>query len=84
LYGITQPLPNNTTLTHVWTHLNEEDAGKTGLGVYADGMVKLDKIVGELTKTLKDLGIEDNTIVVFSTDNGAEIMFWPDGGMTPF
>jgi len=74
----------NSTLTHVWTHLNEEDEGKTGLGVYADGMVKLDKIVGELTQTLKDLGIEENTIVVFATDNGAEIMFWPDGGMTPF
>ncbi len=74
----------NTTLTHVWTHLNEEDEGETGLGVYADGMVKLDKIVGELTKTLEDLGIEENTIVIFGTDNGAELIFWPDGGMTPF
>ncbi len=74
----------NTTLTHVWTHLNEEDEGETGLGVYADGMVKLDKIVGELTKTLEDLGIDENTIVIFGTDNGAELIFWPDGGMTPF
>jgi len=47
-------------------------------------MVKLDKIVGELTQTLTDLGIEENTIVIFGTDNGAEIIFWPDGGMTPF
>jgi arylsulfatase len=54
------------------------------LGIYADGMVKLDKIVGELTQTLADLGIEENTIVIFGTDNGAEIIFWPDGGMTPF
>ena len=49
----------NATLTHVWTHLNEEDKGKTGLGVYADGMVKLDKIVGELTKVLEDLGVDE-------------------------
>ena len=74
----------NSTLMHVWTHLTDEQEGKTGLGVYADGMVKLDKIVGELTKTLTDLGIEENTIVIFGTDNGAEIIFWPDGGMTPF
>jgi len=74
----------NSTLMHVWTHLTDEEEGKTGLGVYADGMVKLDRIVGELTKTLTDLGIEENTIVIFGTDNGAEIIFWPDGGMTPF
>lgn len=74
----------NSTLMHVWTHLTDEQEGKTGLGVYADGMVKLDKIVGELTKTLTELGIEENTIVIFGTDNGAEIIFWPDGGMTPF
>ena len=74
----------NSTLMHVWTHLTDEEEGETGLGVYADGMVKLDRIVGELTKTLTDLGIEDNTIVIFGTDNGAEIIFWPDGGMTPF
>jgi len=74
----------NATTTHVWTHLNEEDNGKTGLGIYADAMVKLDNIVGELTQTVKDLGIEENTIIIFGTDNGAEIVFWPDGGMTPF
>jgi arylsulfatase len=74
----------NSTLMHVWTHLTDEESEKTGLGLYADGMVKLDKIVGELTQTLTDLGIEENTIVIFGTDNGAEIIFWPDGGMTPF
>ena len=74
----------NSTLMHVWTHLTDDEAGQTGLGVFADGMIKLDKIVGELTQSLKDLGVEDNTIVIFSTDNGAEIIFWPDGGMTPF
>ena len=74
----------NSTLMHVWTHLTDDEEGKTGLGIYADGMVKLDKIVGELTQTLADLGIEENTIVIFGTDNGAEIIFWPDGGMTPF
>ena len=47
-------------------------------------MVKLDKIVGELTKTLKDLGVDENTIVIFGTDNGTEVMFWTDGSMTLF
>lgn len=74
----------NSTLMHVWTHLTDDEANKTGFGIYADGMTKLDKIVGELTQTLADLGIEENTIVVFGTDNGAEVVFWPDGGMTPF
>jgi arylsulfatase len=74
----------NSTLMHVWTHLTEAEQNATGYGLYADGMTKLDKIVGELTQTLTDLGIEENTIVIFSTDNGAEIIFWPDGGMTPF
>ena len=47
-------------------------------------MAQLDNSVGELLKGLDDLGIADNTIVVFSTDNGAEVFTWPDGGMTPF
>ena len=74
----------NSTLMHVWTHLTEEEKNNSGYGLYADGMTKLDKIVGELTQTLTDLGIEENTIVIFGTDNGAELVFWPDGGMTPF
>ena len=74
----------NSTRMHVWTRLSEKYKEKTGLGIYADGMMQLDDIVGELTQTLSDLGIEENTIVIFSTDNGAELIFWPDGGMTPF
>ncbi len=69
---------------HVWTHLKPASEGKTGLGIYPDGMVELDGYVGQLLKKLDDLGIADNTIVVFTTDNGAEVMSWPDGGTTPF
>ncbi|MBV8290765.1 MAG: sulfatase-like hydrolase/transferase, partial [Mycobacterium sp.] len=74
----------NTTRMHVWTHLKPESEGKTGLGVYADGMVELDGYVGQLLDKLDELGVADNTIVVFTTDNGAEVMTWPDGGTTPF
>ena len=74
----------NTTRMHVWTHLKPSSKGKTGLGVYPDGMVELDGYVGELLNRLDELGIADNTIVVFTTDNGAEVMSWPDGGATPF
>jgi len=69
---------------HVWTHLKPESAGKTGLGIYPDGMLEHDGMVGELLKTLDDLGITDNTIVVYTTDNGAEVLSYPDGGNTPF
>jgi arylsulfatase len=69
---------------HVWTHLKEESEGATGYGMYADGMKELDDDVGELLEKLEQLGILDNTIVVFSTDNGAEKFTWPDGGTTPF
>jgi arylsulfatase A-like enzyme len=74
----------NSTRMHVFTHLKPESAGVTGLGIYADGMVEHDKMVGQLLEKLEQLGIADNTIVMYSTDNGAEIMLWPDGGMTPF
>jgi len=74
----------NTTRMHVWTHLKPESRDKTGLGIYADGMVELDGFVGDLLKKLDDLGIADNTIVVFTTDNGAEVLSYPDGGTTPF
>jgi arylsulfatase len=69
---------------HIWTHLKPESKGKTGLGIYADGMVEHDGQVGELLKKLDDLGITDNTIVVYTSDNGAETFTWPDGGNTPF
>jgi arylsulfatase A-like enzyme len=57
---------------HIWTHLRPEADGKTGLGIYPDGMVEHDAHVGQLLKTLDDLGIANNTIVMYSTDNGAE------------
>jgi arylsulfatase A-like enzyme len=74
----------NTTRMHVWTHLRKETYGRTGVGIYADGMCELDDRVGNFLDLLKKLGIEENTIVVFSTDNGAETVSWPDGGCTPF
>jgi arylsulfatase A-like enzyme len=74
----------NSTRMHVFTHLKPASAGKTGLGIYPDGMVELDGYVGQLLKKLDDLGVADNTIVVFTTDNGAELLSWPDGGSTPF
>jgi arylsulfatase len=74
----------NTTRMHVWTHLKPASQGKTGLGIYPDGMVELDGYVGQLLKKLDDLGVTENTIVVFTTDNGAEVLSWPDGGATPF
>ena len=74
----------NPTRMHVFTHLKPASKGKTGLGLYPDGMVELDGYVGQLLKKLEDLGVADNTIVVFTTDNGAEVLSWPDGGATPF
>jgi arylsulfatase len=74
----------NTTRMHVFTHLKQSSLGKTGKGIHADGMVEHDGMVGELLKQLDDLGITDNTIVVYTTDNGAEIALWPDGAMTMF
>ena len=74
----------NSTRMHVFTHLKKESQGVTGLGVYPDGMVEHDGHVGQLLQKLDALGIADNTIVMYSTDNGAEVCTWPDGGATPF
>ena len=74
----------NSTRMHIWTHLKEESVGKTGLGVYADGMVEHDGHVGQLLDKLKELGLDENTIVMYSSDNGAEKFSWPDGGNSPF
>ncbi|SDP54530.1 arylsulfatase [Phyllobacterium sp. YR620] len=74
----------NSSRMHVFTHLKKESQGKTGLGTYADGMVEHDGQVGELLAELKKLGVEDNTIVMYSSDNGAEFFNWPDGGTTMF
>jgi arylsulfatase len=75
---------HNMLRMHVWTRLSEQWKDKTRLGLYADGMQEADWVVGELLKKLEDLGIADNTIVVFSSDNGAEKFTWPDGGTNPF
>ena len=74
----------NSTRMHIFTHLKPESQGKTGLGTYADGMVEHDGHVGQVLAKLKELGLEDNTIVMYSTDNGAESFSWPDGGTTMF
>jgi arylsulfatase A-like enzyme len=74
----------NTTRMHLFTHLKKESQGKTGLGIYPDGMVETDGHVGQLLKLLDDLGVANNTVVVYTTDNGAETITWPDGGATPF
>jgi arylsulfatase A-like enzyme len=74
----------NSTRMHIWTRLKKESEGKTGLGIYPDGMVEHDGHVGQVLDKLKELGLEDTTIVMYSTDNGAEVMSWPDGGQTPF
>jgi arylsulfatase len=79
---------HNTTRMHVFTFLSEKYKAmmnpETNYGLEEAGMAQLDDSVGALMKALEDLGISDNTIVVFSTDNGAEVFTWPDGGMTPF
>jgi arylsulfatase len=75
---------HNSTRCHVWTHLAPKWKGKSGFGLFADAMMELDWVVGELLKKLDDLGIADNTIVLFTSDNGAEIFSWPDGGNHPF
>ena len=75
---------HNTTRMHVWTHLGPKWEGKSGFGLFADGMMELDWVVGELLKKLDDLGVANNTIVVFTSDNGAEAFTWPDGGTVPF
>jgi arylsulfatase len=74
----------NSTRMHIFTHLKSESEGKTGLGIYADGMVEHDNHVGVLLAKLKELGLEENTIVMYATDNGSESFSWPDGGTTMF
>lgn len=72
----------NTTRMHVYTHLKEESEGVTGYGIYADGMVEHDGHVGQMLDKLDELGVADDTIVMYSSDNGAEAFGWPDGGTT--
>lgn len=74
----------NTTRMHVFTHLKEESQGVTGQGIEGDGMVEHDGQVGELLQFVKDQGLDEDTIIIYTTDNGAEVFGWPDGGTTPF
>lgn len=79
---------HNTTRMHVWTFLSPKYQAmmnsKTNYGLEEAGIAQLDDSVGALLKHVEDMGETDNTIVVFTTDNGAEVFTWPDGGMTPF
>jgi len=74
----------SSTRMHVWTRLDDEWYGRSGISIYADGMLQHDRDVGRLLDKLDELGITDNTLVVYSTDNGAETVTWPDGGTIPF
>ena len=79
---------HNTTRMHVWTFLSDKYKSQmnseTNFGLEEAGMKQLDDFVGAIMKHLEDIGEADNTILIFSTDNGAEVFTWPDGGMTPF
>lgn len=74
----------NATRMHFRTHVKEEHRGISGQDEYSDGMVEHDMMVGELLDLLDELGIADNTIVFYSTDNGPHYNTWPDAGTTPF
>jgi arylsulfatase len=80
----------NSTAIHIWSHPNPKyvqmavDEGRAEEDVVRARMLEHDELVGEILKKLDDLGVADNTIVVYTTDNGNEFMFWPDGGYAPF
>jgi arylsulfatase A-like enzyme len=78
----------NPTRMHVVTHLSDKYENmrnaQNGWSIQEAGMAQLDDIVGDVMKKLKEMGVDDNTIIVFTTDNGAENFTWPDGGQTPF
>lgn len=74
----------NSTRMHVFTHLKQDSVGKTGKGIHADGMLEHDGHVGQLLDQLDELGITEDTIVLYTTDNGAELALWPDGAQTMF
>lgn len=74
----------NASRMHFRTHVKEANRGISGQDEYSDGMVEHDRHVGMLLKQLDDLGIADNTLVMYSTDNGPHYNTWPDAGTTPF
>lgn len=74
----------NSTRMHYYTHVKAEQLGATGQGFYNDAMLEHDGHVGQLLSKLDELGIADNTIVLYSTDNGPHYNQWPDAGITPF
>ncbi len=78
----------NPSRMHIFTHLSDkyrkQMTAENGWYEEEAGMAQLDDIVGSVLDKIKDMGIENNTIVIFTTDNGAEVMSWPDGAMTPF
>jgi arylsulfatase A-like enzyme len=74
----------NTTAMHFRTHRADKNKGKSGQGIYNDVMVHHDELIGMMLNKLDELGIADNTIVMYSTDNGPHYNSWPDAGITPF
>jgi arylsulfatase A-like enzyme len=76
----------NSTRMHLRTHVRKEHRGQYehGDSEYIDGMIEHDQVIGTLLDALEEMGIEDNTIVVYSSDNGPHMNTWPDGAMTPF
>jgi len=80
----------NTTATHIWSHTTKKyiqkavDEGRAESDVVRAKMIEHDEQVGVLLNKLKELGVDDNTIVIYTTDNGNELMMWPDGGYAPF
>ena len=74
----------NTTAMHFRTHVAEKHKGKSGQGFYNDAMVAHDENIGRMLDKLDELGIADDTIVMYSTDNGVHYNTWPDAGISPF
>ncbi|MBB6326543.1 arylsulfatase [Algoriphagus iocasae] len=80
----------NTTATHIWSHSTNKyiqaavDEGRAEEDVVRAKMIEHDELIGKILQKIKDMGEEDNTIVIYSTDNGNELMYWPDGGYAPF
>jgi len=80
----------NTTATHIWSHSPQKyiqlavDEGRAESDVYRAKMIEHDEHVGKILDKIKEMGMEDNTIVIYSTDNGNELIMWPDGGYSPF